>query len=347
MSRIREVWAPNLEAEMRNIREIIEKYPYIAMDTEFPGVVARPIGSFKTSSDYHYQTMRCNVDLLKIIQVGLTLADEEGNYPQDITTWQFNFLFSVNDDMYAPESIELLQKSGIDFQRHEEIGILPNDFAELMITSGLVLAPETKWISFHSGYDFGYFVKLLTAVSLPTTEETFFDLLRIWFPTVYDIKFMMRACKVLKGGLQDVADDLGVMRIGPSHQAGSDSLLTASTFFKMRELYFNDNIDDSEYNGKLYGLGQTFSMMNGMADPGRGGATIAERDDRSSARDSHNQTPGGGVSQNQSMTIGMGGPLPTPSLGGSIPTPLPSATPYGPMGANGTYIRTAIGVGGR
>ena len=31
MSRIREVWAPNLEAEMRNIRDIIEKYPYIAM----------------------------------------------------------------------------------------------------------------------------------------------------------------------------------------------------------------------------------------------------------------------------------------------------------------------------
>ena len=54
-----------------------------------------------------------------------------------------------SDDMYSPESIELLQKSGIDFQRHEEIGILPNDFAELMITSGMVLAPETKWISFH------------------------------------------------------------------------------------------------------------------------------------------------------------------------------------------------------
>ena len=114
----------------------------------------------------------------------------------------------------------------------------------------------------------------------------------------------------------------------------------------MREQYFNDCIDDAEYNGKLYGLGQTFSILNGMADPGRGGATIAERDDRSSARESHNQTPGGGVSQNQSMTMTMGGPLPTP-LSGSMPTPLPSATPYGPMGANGTYIRTAIGVGGR
>ena len=61
-----------------------------------------------------------------------------------------------------------------------------------------------------SGYDFGYFVKLLTGESLPTTEEAFFDRLAIWFPYVYDIKYMMRSVKGLKGGLQDVADDLGV-----------------------------------------------------------------------------------------------------------------------------------------
>ena len=54
-----------------------------------------------------------------------------------------------SDDMYAPESIDLLQKSGINLQQHEELGIDPHDFAELMITSGLVLADETKWISFH------------------------------------------------------------------------------------------------------------------------------------------------------------------------------------------------------
>jgi hypothetical protein len=68
---------------------------YNNLRTEFPGVVARPIGTFKTSSDYHYQTMCCNVDLLKIIQIGITLADEEGDYHQDITTWQFNFRFSI------------------------------------------------------------------------------------------------------------------------------------------------------------------------------------------------------------------------------------------------------------
>ncbi|KAG2096546.1 ribonuclease H-like domain-containing protein [Suillus discolor] len=347
MSRIREVWAPNLEAEMRNIRDLIDEYPYVAIDTEFPGVVARPIGTFKTSSDYHYQTMRCNVDLLKLIQAGITLADEEGNFPQDVTTWQFNFKFSISEDMYAPESIDLLQKSGLDFQRHEEMGILPYDFAELLITSGLVLAPEAKWISFHSGYDFGYLVRLLTAMSLPTSEEQFFEWLRTWFPYCYDIKFMMRASKSLKGGLQEVADDLGVMRIGTSHQAGSDSLLTASTFFKMRELYFNDQIDDAEYNCKLYGLGQTFAASNGITDTGRGGATIAEREDRGIPRDSQNQTPALSAPQNQGVIMGMGVPLPTPALGGALPAPLPSGTSYGPMGANGPFIRTAIGVGGR
>ncbi|KAJ7195464.1 ribonuclease H-like domain-containing protein [Mycena pura] len=305
MARIREVWGPNLDAEMRLIRDLMDNYSYVSMDTEFPGVVARPMGAFKTSSDYHYQTMRCNVDLLKIIQVGITLADENGNFPQEASTWQFNFRFSINDDMYAPDSIELLQKSGIDFQRHEEIGIVPNEFAELMITSGLVLSEDTN------GYDFGYFVKLLTAVSLPTTEEEFFDLLQVWFPTVYDIKYMMRASNNLKGGLQQLADDLGVLRIGPSHQAGSDSLLTASTFFKMREIYFNDHIDDAEYSGKLFGLGQT--VTNGiMGDPGRGGATLAEREDRSVARETHNQTPGPGSNQN-GVTMGMANGLPTPS----------------------------------
>ena len=64
-------------------------------DTEFPGVVARPIGSFKSSSDFHYQTLRCNVDLLKIIQIGLTLCNEEGQLAPGVCTFQFNFKFSL------------------------------------------------------------------------------------------------------------------------------------------------------------------------------------------------------------------------------------------------------------
>ncbi len=53
-----------------------------------------------------------------------------------------------------------LQNSGIQFEKHEEEGIDPNAFAELMLVSGLVLMDNVKWLSFHSGYDFGYLVKL-------------------------------------------------------------------------------------------------------------------------------------------------------------------------------------------
>lgn len=46
----------------------------------------------------------------------------------------------------------------------------------------------------------------------------------------------MKSCKTLKGGLQEVAEQLELERVGPQHQAGSDSLLTGMAFFKMKEV---------------------------------------------------------------------------------------------------------------
>merc|ERR1712226_844407 len=256
---IREVWATNLDEEFRKICQIVQKYPYVAMDTEFPGVVARPIGEFKSTADYQYQLLRCNVDLLKIIQLGLTFLDEKGDIPETgPSTWQFNFKFNLTEDMYAEDSVDLLQNSGIQFEKHEQEGIDPIHFAEIMLVSGLVLREPVKWLSFHSGYDFGYLLNLLTNQNLPKTEAEFFELLKLYFPNVYDVKHLMKSCKNLKGGLQEVANELEVPRIGPQHQAGSDSLLTGQTFFKMKEMFFEDDIDDSKYCGHLFGLGTNF-----------------------------------------------------------------------------------------
>ena len=138
-SYIRDVWHDNLETEMANIREMIVSYPVISMvrrvqppppplwhvhaasppmcaalqDTEFPGVVAKPIGSFKSSSDFHYQTLRCNVDLLKIIQLGLTFSTDEGELAPGVCTYQFNFKFSLAEDIYAQDSIGARTRPGL------------------------------------------------------------------------------------------------------------------------------------------------------------------------------------------------------------------------------------------
>ena len=61
-------------------------------------------------------------------------------------------------------------------------------FGELMITSGLVLMDNVRWISFHGGYDFGYLLKLLTCAALPANENDFFELLKLYFPYIFDIK---------------------------------------------------------------------------------------------------------------------------------------------------------------
>jgi hypothetical protein len=61
-----------------------------------------------------------------------------------------------------------------------------------------------------TGYDFGYLLKILTCKPLPAEESDFFDLLRTFFPNIYDIKYLMKSCKNLKGGLNDLAEDLKV-----------------------------------------------------------------------------------------------------------------------------------------
>ena len=112
-----EVWAQQLEDAFEHIRKMVVDYPYIAMDTEFPGVVARPVGNFKSNTEFYYQTLRCNVNLLKIIQLGITFSNEAGEHPPGPCTWQFNFKFDLKDDIYAQDSIDLLSTSGIDFNR--------------------------------------------------------------------------------------------------------------------------------------------------------------------------------------------------------------------------------------
>ncbi|XP_061343278.1 probable CCR4-associated factor 1 homolog 7 [Gastrolobium bilobum] len=254
---IREVWNDNLEEEFAMIREIVDDYPCIAMDTEFPGIVLQHLGDSKNSLDLRYHNLKSNVDILKLIQLGLTFSDEQGNLPTCGTdsqcVWQFNFReFNVDEDASFKASIELLIQSGIDFKKHKENGVNAMRFVELLMSSGVVLNDNVYWVTFHSAYDFGYLIKILTCRDLPDTRMGFFNLVNIYFPIVYDIKYLMKFCDGLYGGLNKLAKFLGVQRVGTSHQAGSDSLLTLCSFMKLREIFFSDSLEN--YAGVLFGF---------------------------------------------------------------------------------------------
>lgn len=249
-----------------------------------------------------------------MIQLGITLFSPEGELPPATPTeangqgygnsgqvapctWQFNFKFSLEDDMYAQESTSMLAKAGIDFAMHEKNGIDPFDFGALLISSGLVLVDDVHWISFHSGYDFGYLMKIMLCKPLPEDEKEFHKLLKIFFPSLYDIKYLMKhagrnqavndtpltpaAAQIIanlgqKSGLQDIADELGVKRVGIAHQAGSDSLVTGEIYFKMRQVVFNGTIDGSKYSGQVWGLnGQMPALAASYGHPTTAPSTTA------------------------------------------------------------------------
>jgi len=323
------------------------------------------MGAFTTKADYHYQTLRCNVDLLRVIQLGITLFSEDGEvppaHPTDPPTmtassyqnslmpcpctWQFNFQFSTDEDMYNHDSIAFLESAGLHLEEHKQNGIDPNEFGAALISSGLVLLEDVRWISFHSGYDFGYLVKLMLCKPLPEFETDYRKLLSTFFPSIYDIKFMVKhaqrsqtvnesplsptASNILtslgqKSGLQDLADELQIKRIGIAHQAGSDSLLTGKVFWEVKRSIFGGTIDDDKYLGQVWGLNgagsslttyssTSYNAQEEQATPNLNGATIyhdtntpSTPDTRYTAMTANQQTQGNGVGM-APLTPGGGG----------------------------------------
>lgn len=331
------------------------------------------MGTFNGKSDYHYQTCRCNCDLLKVVQLGISVFNEDGESPPaavlaaDLgldmrrletrkfagtmvhvpTTWQFNFNFSFQEDMFSEVSIESMRQAGIDFQRLETEGIDPVQFGALLVSSGMVCEEDVKWISFHGGYDFGYLTKLLLRMPLPETEDEFDVYMRKFFPKFYDVKCLIKAAtrqqqtnqstpldasaaEVLmkfeaKPQLETLVDALKIKRTGPAHQAGSDSLMVGKAFFRVQDRIFNGSVP-VEFEGKVWGIGASDAQNNQNTQstpqhynqqlqenvaPGQNGYATPSTPNNANAGLAHN-TPA------HSSNGGTGGPLTPGGAGGAF-----------------------------
>jgi len=253
---IKEVYSENLEEEMKVIKPLLTEYNYMGMDTEFPGTVY----SLKNlSDDFYYKTLQKNVNELKLIQLGITLTNKDGEYPKNIPyhTWQFNFKFDEEKDKYSEESLNLLKNTGIDFDKLKKNGIEHKKFAKILKKTGLVLNPDVKWISFHGSYDFAYLLKLLGKESLSSNENEFMYTLGLYFPHFYDIRVLIKDIDIyFHGGLNKLISTLKIQRKGIKHQAGSDSIATIEAFHKLIENGSITKLKLKKLDKVIYGVGK-------------------------------------------------------------------------------------------
>lgn len=204
-----EVWKFNLEQEIERLRDAADNCGYVALETLTPGTIARPQGPFEDYAEYNYQTLKCNVDLTKVIQLSLCLLDEEGHRADGVSTWRFNFEFNSAEEQITAETAERLRRGcGVDLSRHHAQGISARLFGELLMSSGLVLNENIRWIVFYGAssfaererdprqspwitfngiYSLGYLLQLLTTQPLPDKTPEFCESLDLYFPFRCDV----------------------------------------------------------------------------------------------------------------------------------------------------------------
>ncbi|SCU77486.1 LANO_0A00496g1_1 [Lachancea nothofagi CBS 11611] len=268
---VRDVWSNNLYAEFAQIRKLVDQYNVVSISTEFVGTIARPMGNFRSKNDYHYQTMRSNVDLLNPVQVGISISDARGNKPETgPSTWQFNFHFDVTQEMVSAESLELLKKSGVNFERHQNLGVTAFEFAQLVMDSGLV-SDDVTWVSYHAAYDFGFLVNMLMNNAMPNNKEDYVWWVHQFMPSFYDLNLINKFAQQQQQQqnqtqgqpqqqqptLEAMADDIGIPRFPLFSSTAGQSLLALLTFthlLKLRVPHPQLGPDLARYKNMIYGI---------------------------------------------------------------------------------------------
>ena len=136
---------------------------YVAVDTEFPVVVAQLTSDCLSPLDRAYDNIKENVDLLMPLEIAFSFFWETGNRLctglSRVCTIQFNLQWDVHTDPYDENSIHFLQECGLDLGKMQRDCIDTADFLAAVCESGLLRNPKITWIGFQCEYDFAFNMK--------------------------------------------------------------------------------------------------------------------------------------------------------------------------------------------
>lgn len=270
---VRPITAANLDAQADLIHSLLPRFPFVAVDTEYPGTVHRPAAGRRdgqVTADERYALVKANVDELPIVQLGMTLCDDQGRLPVVLDeqgcpvelAWEVNFSdFDVHRDRHSAESVAFLRSQGVDFDLARAIGVSSAAFRDKLLCFLSRRRDELTWAAFGGLYDLGYLVKLLTGGKpLPATREEFMAQVRAHLGgRVFDAKYMTEHCGRgdLRGvGLKRVATNLGVPLLQfpePPYLAGPKSFLASRVFTVMRRCIFHRD-GGASHEGLIDGL---------------------------------------------------------------------------------------------
>ncbi|CAK9067360.1 unnamed protein product [Durusdinium trenchii] len=220
-----EVYNWNLDHEFNNLLAAASGdasgNAILAIDMEFPGFLRQEPRICARAA--RYQTVRENVDRLRLIQLGAAVADADGTVRG---AWSFNLKFDIEVDLHTEKSMQFLRAAGLDFPRHKKEGIDPVVLGRKLANSSLVGQRAPSWVTFAGSYDLAYLLKLLTSGQpLPRDYHSFDVQLSIFCRRHHELRDVLPS-----GSLDAWARYFAVQRYGRSHTAGSDALLTLNLF---------------------------------------------------------------------------------------------------------------------
>ncbi|KAH3900778.1 CCR4-NOT core DEDD family RNase subunit POP2 SCDLUD_003784 [Saccharomycodes ludwigii] len=277
---VKQVWKHNLYEEFANIRKLVDTFNVISINIEFSGTLARPVGKFRSKSDYIYQLVRSNVDLLSVMQIGVSLSDEMGNKPDNvISTWQLNFKYDVDEEIVSPFVLDLVNDS-IDFGELKKYGIEFQEFASLIMDSGLILNDNVLWISYSGAYHLAYLVHFLSGASMPNNKEDFLQLVSQYLPNFYDLEVINNRLKRVifisnnnnvRRSIEILAEELGIPNFPHFQTTGGQSLLILmiyNSLCKLTACKFPNGEDFAIYKNQISGINDFFENNAGTAMAG-------------------------------------------------------------------------------